>query len=214
MARIIQDFIPTSLPTRPGISLDPEFITIHNTDNTNPGAGAAAHNRYVRGTDAVGRRVSWHYTVDDRVAYQHLPADEVGWHAGKSANTSSIGIEICMNADMDTTQGYNNAVALVAFCVKDLNLSFPACIKQHNDWTGKNCPRAIRAGQVIAWSTFLDRIQDSLNAASKKDFDIPVEILGVDTDGPEWDPENAEEILRSIDKAFAKHAFESATTDQ
>lgn len=58
------DFIPESNSNRPGTKIKPEYITIHNTDNTGRGAGALAHSKYMKGTDAQRRKVSWHYTVD------------------------------------------------------------------------------------------------------------------------------------------------------
>ena len=45
---IVQDFIPPTHSNRPGTRLRPTHITIHNTDNTNPGADARAHARYVK----------------------------------------------------------------------------------------------------------------------------------------------------------------------
>ena len=101
---IVQDFIPVTNSNRPGTRLAPTHITIHNTDNASPGADAAAHARYVKGADAQARQVSWHYTVDDRVIYQSLPANEVGWHAGPG-NSKSIGIEICMHQGMNEAAG-------------------------------------------------------------------------------------------------------------
>lgn len=213
MVKIIQDFIPTSLPTRPETPLDADYITVHNTDNTDPGAGAAAHNRYVRSDAAVQRGVSWHYTVDDRVAYQHLPTDEVGWHAGHSANSSSIGIEICMNSDMNKDLGYQNAAALVAHFVTTSGLPFPGCMKQHNSWTGKNCPSVIRAGQIITWAAFLNKVQEILDAKSGKGSTALLELEIPDPDAPAWSPENAGDILKSIDESFAEHAHEDGDID-
>lgn len=197
--KIIQDFIPTTLPTRPGTSLKPTFITIHNTDNTSKGAGAAAHNRYVRGDDAVRRKVSWHFTADDKEIYQHLPMNEVGWHSNREGNSKSIGIEICMNSDMDVSTGYKNAAALVAHCVKALGLKFPGCMVQHADWSGKNCPSVIRAGSVISWSQFLDMCDQQ---ASSKAADA---AALTEQEAPEWTDENSEQILRSIDEAIGRH---------
>ncbi len=35
--------------------------------------------------------ISWHFTVDDSVVYQHLPLDENGWHAGDGTNGTGNG---------------------------------------------------------------------------------------------------------------------------
>ena len=203
--KIIQDFIPTTLPTRPQTPLTPQFIAIHNTDNTNKGAGAAAHNRYVRGADAVRRQVSWHYSVDDKAIYQHLPTDEVGWHANREGNSKSVGIEICMNSDMDVAAGYKNAAALVAHCVGALRLTFPGCMTQHHDWSGKNCPSAIRAGASMTWSRFLDLCDEEVARSQSKSSSGPnAEFLPLDT-APEWAPDDAGTILKSIDETMGLH---------
>ncbi|MCH5586188.1 N-acetylmuramoyl-L-alanine amidase [Shimazuella sp. AN120528] len=79
---IKQKFIPKShTQTRPGIPMDPKWITIHETDNTDKGADADAHARLqVLGNN---RTASWHYTVDDHEIWQSIPDNEVAWHAGK-----------------------------------------------------------------------------------------------------------------------------------
>lgn len=205
---IIQDFIPRSLPTRSGIRLTPQFITIHNTDNARRGAGAAAHNAYIRGDHAVGRRVSWHYTVDDKQVFYHLPTNERGLHAGTTdGNNRSIGIEICMNSDMDTAKAYRQAAALVAHCVASLNLSFPGCMKQHNHWSGKNCPSVIRAGRTISWNDFLALCREEIDArrAGPESAELQPEVS---EETPEWEAEDRESILESIEASMADHGGE------
>ena len=56
-----------------------DFITIHDTgDGIN---SATWWNNYVSsGEDR--RETSWNFTVGDDVVYQHIPLDEVAWHAG------------------------------------------------------------------------------------------------------------------------------------
>ena len=67
---------------RPGYAMKPEYITVHQTGNTAKGANAVMHNKYAQ----VAPNPSWHYTVDDHEAYQHLPLSENGWHAGDGTN--------------------------------------------------------------------------------------------------------------------------------
>lgn len=67
--------------TRPGIKMDPQWITIHETDNTSKGADAEAHARLQASGNS--RTASWHYTVDDHEIWQSIPDNEVAWHAGK-----------------------------------------------------------------------------------------------------------------------------------
>ena len=156
---IVQDFIPVGSSNRPGRRLVPAAITIHNTDNTNPGANAAAHARYQKGADARARQVSWHYTVDDTSVYQSLPTNEIGWHAGDGVgNATSIGVEICMNADLDEPAAYERAALLTALLAFQHGIGVPEQIKQHHDWSGKNCPRILRE-RPGAWKSFLDRVK-------------------------------------------------------
>lgn len=99
MVKIIQALIPKQHRNRPGNTMKPLYITVHNTSNSAKGANSASHAAFVA-RSSTG--VSWHYTVDDQVIYQHLPLNENGWHAGDgrgTGNMKSIGIEICENAD-------------------------------------------------------------------------------------------------------------------
>jgi hypothetical protein len=165
---IVRDFIPVTNSNRPRTRLRPAHITIHNTDNPKPGADAAAHARYMKGEDAQARQVSWHFTVDDRAIIQSLPESEIGWHAGPG-NASSLGIEICMHEGMDEALAYQRAARLVAALARKHGISVPDGIKQHHDWTGKNCPSVLRA-TPDGWSGFLRMVQaaDSQIEAPKR----------------------------------------------
>jgi N-acetylmuramoyl-L-alanine amidase CwlA len=156
---IVQDFIPVTNSNRPGTRLVPSHITIHNTDNANPGADAAAHARYMKGADAQARQVSWHYTVDDRIIYQSLPVNEVGWHA-KQGNSKSIGIEICMHRGMNEAKAYDRAALLVAVLALQNGIAVPGRIVQHHFWTEKHCPRVLR-DKPNGWTDFLAKVQSA-----------------------------------------------------
>lgn len=172
---IIQDPLPTGSSNRPGTARIPTAITIHNTDNSAKGANAAAHAKYMKGADAKRRKVSWHFTVDDKSIYQSLPVGEIGWHASTSAgNASSIGIEICMNEGLDEAAAYEKAALLTAALAKQHGINVPTAIVQHHHWSGKNCPRVLRAKQN-GWRDFLTRVEDlyrSLRAASSPRIEV------------------------------------------
>ncbi|MFZ7893850.1 N-acetylmuramoyl-L-alanine amidase [Bacillus cereus] len=74
------------------------YITIHETANTAAGANAEnSRNIYTDKQLKALSEISWHFTVDDKQIYQHLPTNENRWHAGDgdgSGNRESIGIEI------------------------------------------------------------------------------------------------------------------------
>lgn len=157
---LIQDFVPVGNSNRPGVRMTPSSITIHNTDNEDPGANAAAHARYMKGADAQKRQVSWHFTVDDKFVYQSIPTNEIAWHSGrKQGNATSVGVEICMNKGLDVAAAYDRAALLVAVLAKRLGVDVQSGIFQHHDWSGKNCPRILRSTPT-GWADFLKQVQD------------------------------------------------------
>ncbi len=180
--QIIQDFIPSGRRNRPGYKLTPKYITIHDTANTQAGADAKAHARYLKGSTAAAIPASWHFTVDDKVIYQHLPLDENGWHAGDgtngTGNRQSIGIEICENRDGNRAQAEKNAAWLVAKLLREFNLGLDR-VKQHYDWSGKNCPRVLR-GRPGGWQGFLAAVEAHLKPATLPKID---RTIGIHVDG-------------------------------
>ncbi len=154
---------------RPGYAMKPLYITIHDTANKSKGAGAKAHNAYVHNN---APNPSWHFSVDDKIVYQHLPLDENGWHAGDgtngTGNRKSIGIEICENSDGNRAKAEANAAWLVAKLIREVGTlkAFPACMKQHYDWSKKNCPAQIR-GRKNGWANFLAAVEAHLKPAPK-----------------------------------------------
>jgi N-acetylmuramoyl-L-alanine amidase CwlA len=158
---IVQDFVPVGSSNRPGKKLVATSITIHNTDNSSKGANAAAHARYQKGPDARKRQVSWHFTVDDTGVYQSLPTNEIGWHTATSVgNNSSIGIEICMNSDLNVPAAYQRAALLAAVVAFQNGIKVPSKIVQHNFWSGKDCPIVLRH-EDNGWENFLSQIQQA-----------------------------------------------------
>ena len=164
--QIIQDFIPSGRRNRPGYKLTPKYITIHDTANTQTGADARAHANYLKNSPNL--EVSWHFTVDDKVIYQHLPLNENGWHAGDGANglgnRQSIGIEICENRDGNRAAAEANAAWLTAKLLKDYGLKITA-VKQHYDWSKKYCPRVLR-NKPGGWADFLAAVEAHLMPAT------------------------------------------------
>ncbi|WP_330948909.1 peptidoglycan recognition protein family protein [Virgibacillus sp. MG-45] len=160
MVNIIQKFIPESQTNqRPGGKMNPEYITVHNTANTNKGADAEMHSRYLL-NGAGGRTVGWHFTVDDKEVYQHLPLNEHGWHAGDggngTGNRKSIGIEICENEDGDFGKAVSNAVWLIQQLMNEHTISIEKVVT-HKHWSGKNCPRRL----LDQWTGFKKRLDNS-----------------------------------------------------
>ncbi|MEW8961308.1 N-acetylmuramoyl-L-alanine amidase [Paraclostridium dentum] len=166
-------FAEISDNVRPGNSMKPKYIVIHNTANTSNGAGAKAHANLLYNKSVNGGQVSsWHYTVDDKEIYQSLPINEIGYHAGDGdgpGNRSGIAIEICENSDGNYSIAEQNASKLVAQLLYELQLPISS-VKQHNDFSGKNCPARIRA-RNNGWNEFINSVQneyDKLNVFKSK----------------------------------------------
>ena len=143
---------------RPGRDTNPgAYITIHETGNAAKGADAAAHAAYLDSDAGERDMVSWHYTVDDHAIVQHLPDYETAYHAGDGkagpGNTTSIGIEICVNAGGNFEAAKANAAALVRLLMEEHGIPLDNVV-QHNHWNGKDCPKTIRATPG-AWEAFL-----------------------------------------------------------
>ncbi|HDR4514598.1 GW domain-containing glycosaminoglycan-binding protein (plasmid) [Bacillus cereus] len=143
---------------RPGYPMKPQYITIHETDNTSVGADAKNHAQYLynQATGTTDRSASWHFTVDDKEIYQHLPLNENGWHAGDgtngTGNRQSIAIEIAVNQDGNYDKAVENARKLTAYLMNELNISLDN-VKKHQYWSGKYCPRNIL--DRGSWDDFL-----------------------------------------------------------
>ncbi|MEC1896613.1 N-acetylmuramoyl-L-alanine amidase [Bacillus velezensis] len=150
MVKITKDFIPVGHNNRPGYAMDPAYITVHNTANTAKGASAAMHARYEKNPETP---TSWHFTVDEKEIYQHLPLNENGWHAGDgnrgTGNRKSIGIEICENSDGDFEKAVANAQWLIKKLIKEQGISL-ANVVPHKHWSGKQCPRKL----LDRWDSF------------------------------------------------------------
>lgn len=141
--------------TRPGIAINPRYITIHETSNTAKGANALAHAKLQQRGNS--RQASWHYTVDDKEIYQSIPTNEASYNAGDGAgqgNMASIAIEICVNADGNFEQAKKNAAWLVRFLMDKYSIPISNVV-QHNHWSGKDCPHNIRKQ---GWDKFISQI--------------------------------------------------------
>jgi N-acetylmuramoyl-L-alanine amidase len=164
---VMQDFIPAGRRNRPGRANPMRYITIHNTGNASRGAGARNHASYIKGDAAANLPASWHYTVDEKDIYQHIPDNEDAFHAGDSGgpgNRQSIGIEICMNSDGDLLAATDKAAELTAHLCQKHNIPVDNVV-QHNRWSGKNCPQLIRADKPYGWGAFIGKVRAFMGAS-------------------------------------------------
>ncbi len=151
--------IDINTSARPGKKRIIKYIVIHETDNFENGVGAYNHATFLKNNNKSP--TSWHYTVDDKEIYHHIPDDERANHAGdKEGNDYGIGIELCVNKDGDFNQTFDNATKLVSYLLKSYNLDISA-IKTHHDFTGKECPHNILKSNRLG--EFKEKVRYYLN---------------------------------------------------
>ena len=156
--------LPEGCAGRPGTLRQIKYVVIHDTDNTSTGANAKNHANYLENT-AKETPLSWHYTVDDHEIFHHLPDNEVAYHAADGeeeggGNKNGVAIEICVNEDGDFEKAFQNGAKLAAYLLNAYNLT-PADLRQHHDFSGKNCPRTIRENG--RWQEFVNLVTERYN---------------------------------------------------
>lgn len=138
------------------------YLTIHQTGNTDEGSNAMAHHR-LQARSGVG--YGWHWQVDDEMAIQTHDHSFKIWNAGDGrgkGNTESISIEICVNSDGNYKKSVENGAKLAAMILKKENIDISRMV-QHNYWSGKDCPHEIRYGKDgITWTDFVNKVKNYL----------------------------------------------------
>lgn len=160
---VITDFIPSGTLGRPGTERKIKYIVIHETGNEGKNADAASHNDFLH-RECNNQETSWHYTVDDHEVYNHIPDNELAFHAGDGLNESGgnlhgIGIEMCINPENDYEQTLKNTARLTALLLKAYHLDIGS-VKKHQDFSGKECPTRLIRGE--RWQEFLDSVKQEL----------------------------------------------------
>ncbi|MDO9628845.1 MAG: Ig-like domain-containing protein [Acholeplasmataceae bacterium] len=180
----LSKMLPISSGIRPGIlkpahpdgitTYNPQnvyWVVVHETANTSPGAGALSHANYLWNAAQAGTvlNVSWHYTNDARVTYQHVPENEIAYHAGDGSslpgtsltylgggNRNGIGIEMSVAQDEDMYLTFQRTAKLSADILFRYNLP-RSHIKFHQDFSGKWCPQGmLRGGMVPTFQAMAD----------------------------------------------------------
>jgi len=224
---IIKDYIPPGRRNRPMTApqsslynkkMVARYITIHNP--AAPSWDAKRLHDYGKSQGTVGSLKSWHFSVDKDNAYQMLPLDESGWHAGDglgAGNTTTIGFEICDRGAYARNmtlfwQDHEHAAEVCAHLVKTVStlLPFPDCIVQHNKWSNKNCPSWIRA-EAGGWQRFINLIKKHIDGADWPTHPIPSiqRTVGVEVNGQRTD-----EVAYLINNAtYVRAAYLQNITD-
>lgn len=163
-------------------TMNPRYITIHATEN--PNATADRHALYLSnkgkksGNKRFGRSgwVTWHFTVDDREAVEHLLPTEQGDHAdyGGPGDKYSIAIEICEFSDRSRQAAAIDRAARLAAALADKYNIPTRNIVPHQHWPrwdfryGKPCPKILlerdrnaRGGWYLGpkWKRFIAQVE-------------------------------------------------------
>lgn len=163
--RIIHKFIPETnrnyVPTLLNQSGDLGII-VHETGNTRAGASAASEAKFSVEQHGGEHQVSYHFAVDHLGAYQMIPLNRIGYHAGDGCNSrsedygcfASVAIETVVgdnNKNKDATR--RNLIVLMAMILRgDKSIDFggtdPSRFKIHRIFPhkkvssySKDCPR-------------------------------------------------------------------------
>lgn len=151
-------------------AMTPQYITVHNTAND---ASATNEIKYMITND---NQVSYHVAVDDVEAIQAIPFNRNAWHCGDgqgNGNRKSIGIEICYSKSGGSRYiaAEENAVQYIAKLLKEFGWGIDR-VKQHYDWSKKNCPHRIRAEG--RWNSFLKRVEAAMKPSTQQKEETPV----------------------------------------
>ena len=165
--KITKDYLSYRARGRSRKSMSPRYITIHSTQNWSRGADALRHSLALK-KGALGR-LSWHFTIDEDRAVQHLPTNEQGNHADFNGpgNRYSIGIEMCENLGNSRAATVERTAKLAAWLMYRYNLPVSRVVP-HYKWprkgkkpANKNCPHFLldngRPGPK--WRSFQQKVE-------------------------------------------------------
>ena len=166
-AGVKRDYISKRARGRTSKSMRPRYITIHSTQNWSSGADPWRHSLALKNSK-LGK-LSWHYTVDEKVAVQHIPTTEQGRHADFNGpgNKYSIGIEMCEHPGNSRSATLDRTAKLTAWLMKQHNIPLSRVVP-HYHWprwgrspAHKNCPHFLldhgKPGRK--WNAYLAKIK-------------------------------------------------------
>ncbi len=154
--RLKVDLVPKGTHGRKVVRpMRPRYITIHSTQNWTAGAErhslalkrGALRSRKSRTGNRIGYLI-WHFTVDEKMAIQHMPTSEQGEHADFSGpgNLYSIGIEMCEERGSNISATVDRTAKLTAVLMKHKGIPLKNVVP-HYHWPrrgktppNKNCP--------------------------------------------------------------------------
>lgn len=163
---------------RSGVKMEKiQYITYHDTGNSAAGANALSNANWMTNQYSVTTSArSWHYTVDENKVIQSIPDDEITFQGDNyDAYTKSIGIETCVNAGANMDVIWHRMGKLCAQLMTKYDLEVKD-IKQHYDWSLKNCPQTLRRNGLYNYAISLVEAELLVRRYLSK-YDIKFESL-------------------------------------
>lgn len=143
-----------------GITINPKYIVIHDTDNRQAGANAMANRNYF--ANHPNAKASAHYIIDEGNIIQALEDTWKGWHVGDGNNpninnSTTIAIELCVNKGNDFDKTLENGIELTKYLMNKYNIPAENVV-MHRDASGKTCSRMMIEDRPSLWPYFKERI--------------------------------------------------------
>ena len=143
-----------------GVTINPKYIVIHDTDNRQAGANAMANRNYF--ANHPNAKASAHYIIDEGNIIQALEDTWKGWHVGDGNNpninnSTTIAIELCVNKENDFDKTLENGIELTKYLMNKYNIPAENVV-MHRDASGKTCSRMMIEDRPSLWPYFKERI--------------------------------------------------------
>ena len=143
-----------------GVTINPKYIVIHDTDNRQAGANAMANRNYF--ANHPNAKASAHYIIDEGNIIQALEDTWKGWHVGDGNNpninnSTTIAIELCVNKGNDFDKTLENGIELTKYLMNKYNIPAENVV-MHRDASGKTCSRMMIEDRPSLWPYFKERI--------------------------------------------------------
>ena len=143
-----------------GVTINPKYIVIHDTDNRQAGANAMANRNYF--ANHPNAKASAHYIIDEGNIIQALEDTWKGWHVGDGNNpninnSTTIAIELCVNKENDFDKTLENGIELTKYLMNKYNIPAENVV-MHRDASGKTCSRMVIEDRPSLWPYFKERI--------------------------------------------------------
>ncbi|GIM28764.1 hypothetical protein CPJCM30710_14300 [Clostridium polyendosporum] len=163
------------------VTIVPQYIVIHDTDNRQFGSNAMANRNYFANDPEA--KASAHYTVDQSNIIQVLEDTWYGWHVGDGdnplvSNLNTIGIELCVNPDNNFDKTLENGIALTKYLMEKYKIPASNVIR-HYDVSRKICPKMMIEDRPDLWVYFKKAISSANNYKVADSTAVSNEVTGI-----------------------------------